>query len=330
MKELQKELAAGKFHKIYLFFGEETYLKREYKNKIKNACIDDEDTINFNQYEGKNVNPREIIDLSQTLPFFAEHRLIILENTGFFKKSSDELAEYAAEIPDTSILLFVETEVDKRTKLYKAVKKYGKIVEFPRQSEKILEKWVLSRIKKENCQVTKAAVTLFLQKTGADMENIASELEKLICYTIDKESITEDDVIQICTEQTSSRIFEMIRAIGEQNQKKALDLYYDLLTLKEPPLRILALISRQFWLLYQVKELTKLNRGRDDIAKLTGLHGFVVNQYISQSKGFKTSVLKDAVQHCVDTEESIKKGRIADKLGVELLIVKFSKNKTVS
>lgn len=325
MKELQKEIAAGKFHTIYLFYGDEAYLKRDYKKKLKDACIDKEDTINFNQYEGSNINPKEIIDLAETLPFFAEHRLILLENTGFFKKSCDELAEYVKEIPGTSILLFVESDVDKRGKLYKAVKKYGKAVEFPRQKEAILEKWVLGKIRKENLQITQDALTLFFQKTGVDMENIASELEKLLCYSIGQECITRREVEQICTEQTSNRIFEMIRAIGEQNQRRALDLYYDLLTLKEPPLRILALLTRQFRLLYQVKELVKLRRGKDEISKLVGLHSFVVGQYISQSKGFKTSVLKEAVKSCINTEEDIKKGRIADKLGVELLIVKYSK-----
>lgn len=325
MKELQKELATGKFHTIYLFYGEEAYLKKDYKKKLKDACIDKEDTINFNQYEGKSVNPKEIIDLSQTLPFFAEHRLILLENTGFFKKSCDELAEYVPEIPETSILLFVEDEVDKRTKFYKAVKKYGRVVEFARQNEKILEKWVLGKIKKKIVRLHREHFICFLKKPGIDMENIASELEKLLCYTMNKTDITGDDVSQICTEQTSNRIFDMIKAIALKKQKEALDLYYDLLTLKEPPLRILALLSRQFRLLYEVKNLAALNKTKDEIAKLTGLHSFIVNQYISQARGFKNSVLKESLRDCLNVEEEIKKGIIADKLGVELLIVKYSK-----
>ena len=87
------------------------------------------------------------------------------------------------------------------------------------------------------------------------MENISKELEKLLCYTMGRDVITSEDVKAICTEQTENKIFEMINAIAEKRQKKALDLYYDLLALKEPPMRILYLITRQFNLLMQVKDL---------------------------------------------------------------------------
>ena len=48
--------------------------------------------------------------------------------------------------------------------------------------------------------------------------------------------ITAEDVMAVTTEQTTNKIFEMVNAIAEHNQRKALDLYYDLLTLKEPPI----------------------------------------------------------------------------------------------
>lgn len=228
-------------------------------------------------------------------------------------------------MPNTTILLFVEDEIDKRTKTFKAAKKFGTVVEFQRQNEKVLEKWVLGKIKKENKQITRNALDLFFLKTGVYMENISSEIEKLLCYTLNKDSITEEDVEAVCTQQINNRIFDMIKAIAEKNQKKALDLYYDLLMLKEPALRILALLSRQFRLLYEVKQLQKLRKSRDEIAKYTGLHSFVVKQYITQAESFSTGLLKKANEDCIKTEEEIKSGKIADKLGVEILIIKYSK-----
>ena len=76
------------------------------------------------------------------------------------------------------------------------------------------------------------------------MGNIDRELEKLICYALDRDVITAEDVMAVTTEQTTNKIFEMVNAIAEHNQRKALDLYYDLLTLKEPPMRIMFLITR--------------------------------------------------------------------------------------
>ena len=94
------------------------------------------------------------------------------------------------------------------------------------------------------------------------MGNIERELEKLLCYTMGREVITKADIEAVCTTQISNHIFEMIRAVTRKNQKKALDLYYDLLSLKEPPMRIIFLLARQFNLIMQVKELTE--EGHDE------------------------------------------------------------------
>ena len=108
---------------------------------------------------------------------------------------------------------------------------------------------------KENKNITERDLNLFLDKTGSGMENIRGELEKLFCYCMERDVITAQDIEAVCTRQVSSQIFDMINAVAERRQKAALDLYYDLLTLKEPPMRILFLITRQFNLLLQVKEL---------------------------------------------------------------------------
>lgn len=89
------------------------------------------------------------------------------------------------------------------------------------------------------------------------MGNIDRELEKLICYCMDKDVIEAKDVEAVTTEQTTNKIFDMVNAIAEHNQKKALDLYYDLLTLKEPSMRIMYLISRQFQILLNIKDMSQ-------------------------------------------------------------------------
>jgi DNA polymerase-3 subunit delta len=70
---------------VYLLYGEEDYLKKQYKEKLRSAMLSPDDTMNFAYYEGKGINVKEVIDLAETLPFFAERRLIIMEDTGFFK-----------------------------------------------------------------------------------------------------------------------------------------------------------------------------------------------------------------------------------------------------
>lgn len=97
--------------------------------------------MNFTKYEGKGIEVREMIDLCETMPFFADHRVVLVENSGFFKNKCDELADYMKTLPDYLRLVFVEEEVDKRSRMYKAVKNCGRIVEFAKQDEKTLMRW---------------------------------------------------------------------------------------------------------------------------------------------------------------------------------------------
>jgi len=325
MKTIDNDIKLGQLKSAYLLYGEERYLIRQYKEKLKKALISPEDTMNFSVFEGDDINIKEIIDLAETLPFFADRRVIFLENSKLFKKGGDDLGEYLSDAPDTTFFVFVEEEVDKRSKLYKAVTKYGNAIEFVTQTDETLMKWVGGRISKEGKNITQAAYQSFISKTGTDMENIEKELEKLICYTMDKEVIEPADVEAITTEQISNKVFEMVDAIASHKQKHALDLYYDLLALKEAPMRILYLITRQFQIMMTVKVMSNQGFGNKDIAGKAGCPEWAVRKYQGQAKSFSLDQIKAAIEEGVSYEEAVKTGHLGDQIAVELFIVKYSK-----
>lgn len=324
MKQLNEDIKTGQLKHVYLLSGEEAYLRRQYRDRLRSALAG-EDTMNCHYFEGKEANPKEMIDLAETLPFLAQRRVIVVENSGLFKKGGEELAEYMTSMSETAYFIFAETEVDKRSRLYKAVKASGRATEFPLQDENTLRRWIAGLSAKESKGITDQTIRYFLEKTGSDMSNIRRELEKLFCYTLGGNVVTEADIDAVCTRRISNQIFEMVNAIADKKQEKALNLYYDLLALKEPPMRILFLIARQFNLLMQVKECRK--KGYDDhtIAGKTGLRDFVVKKYASQASRFEMDALKEAVSACVEAEENVKTGRLNDIMSVELLIVQYSR-----
>lgn len=166
MKSILEDIKTQNFKQAYLLYGEEAYLKHQYKNKLKNALLPEDDTMNFSRFEGKGTEIPKVIDLAETMPFFADRRVILLENTGFFKNKADALADYMGSLPDYLVLIFVEEEVDKRNRMYKAVQKQGRAVEFARQDEKTLMTWVLGMMKKEGKKITRQDMEDFLEKTG--------------------------------------------------------------------------------------------------------------------------------------------------------------------
>lgn len=323
MKFINDHIKRNEFKQVYLLCGEEEYLKKQYRDKLREAMISD-DTMNYSYYEGKKLNGKEIVNTADTLPFFTDRRLLVIENSGFFKSASDDIVDLVKNLPEYLHIIFVDSEVDKRNKLYKAVKDKGYISEMKFQDVSILSRWVNGLLATEGKSMDHRVMEQFLTKTGIQMDNIKAELEKVICYTLDRSEITEADIEAICTTQTTNKIFDMITAIALKQQKKALDLYYDLLLLKEPPMRIMYLITRQFNMMLQVKEMVNERYDNASIAKTLGIAAFLVGKYISQSKSFSYDEIRSALVDFAETEEAVKTGKLDDKTAVELIIIKYS------
>ncbi len=321
MRQINEDIKQGRLRQVYLLHGEERYLRRQYRDKLRNALCEEGDNMNVHFYEGRGTDTAAIIDLAETLPFFAQRRVIFLSDSGLFKSGGEKMAEYLASPSETTYFVFTESEVDKRSKLYKAVQSRGYAAEFAIQDENTLKRWIAGILNREKKKATEETILLLLSKTGTDMDNIQMELEKLLCYTMDREIITAQDVETICTTRISNHIFDMINAVALRQPKQALELYYDLLALKEPPMRILFLIARQCNMLLQVKELK--NRGFDNraIGSKIGVPPFIAGKYLSQASRFRSSVLRRAVEKSVEAEEAVKTGRMDDRMSVEILIL---------
>ncbi len=327
MKSIQEDIKTGNFKRAYLLFGEEAYLRRQYEQNLVRALIPEGDTMNFSRYEGKGIEVREIIELCETMPFFADHRVILIENSGFFKNKCDELADYMKELPEYVRMIFAESEVDKRSRMFKAVKGCGRAVEFVRQDEKNLMRWAAGILGREGRKITQRDMELLLARTGTDMGNIRMELEKLIAYTMGRDVVTARDIDAVCTVQINNKIFDMVRAVTEKNQKRALDLYYDLITLREPPMRILFLLSKQFRQLLMAKKMSASGMGQSEIASGLGIPSFALRNVMSCARAYTEPELEETLEDFVEAEEAVKTGRLEAVLSVELLIVKYSSGK---
>jgi DNA polymerase III subunit delta len=323
MQNIKEHIKQNKYKSVYLLYGSEDYLKKLYKNKLKISILDQSDEMNYSYFEGKNIDVYKVIAIAETLPFFSDRRLIIIENSGLFKAQSD-LADYMKEVPETTHFVFVESEVDRRNRLFKAVKNIGTISLMDGMDERNLKLWIASILAKDKKKITGNSIAYLLEKVGIDMENLSNEIEKLICYAIDREVISNEDIDAVCVTQVTSKIFQMIDAIAMKKQNTALSLYYDLLILKERPLSILYLITRHFNILLQIKELTNSGYNNSVMSQKVGIPPFTVGKYVSQSKNFTKELLMKVLKSCTDTEEQIKTGRLIDQMSIELLIVEYS------
>lgn len=323
MQRIKEDIKKKEFAPVYLLYGQESYLKNMYKNKLKEAIIAGDDGMNFSYFEGKDTEEQKVQDIADTLPFFAERRLIIIENSGWFK-SSNTFFEYLAGMPPATHIVFVENEVDKRGKLFKYISKSGVAVSMEEMQSKDLVLWIAKNCQQNNKKIRESTVQYFLEYVEHDMMHMQNELEKLFAYAHERDEITKADIDAVCTLQLHNRIFEMIDAVGEKNRNKTLQLYYDLLALREKPMSILFLLIRHFRILLLVKEQEALHTANNLIAKKAGVPPFTIKKYTYQAKKFSSDGILSAFTRCVDTEESVKTGKVKEQLAVELLLLELS------
>ena len=320
MKNILEDIKNNIFHRVYLLYGSETYLRSQYRDRLVRALIPDGDTMNFSRFEGKNTDPGEVISLADTMPFFAEHRVILLEETGFFKNKTDRMTDYLENLPDYLVLIFCETEIDKRGRAFKTLQKAGLAADFSEQKEEILVRWVLGILKKEGKKITRQDMEHFLSMTGTDMHTIRRELDKLLAYTLGREAVTRADMDAVCVEQLSDRVFDMVRAVTEHRNREAMEMYADLLAQKEPPLKILYLIGRQYNQLLQMRMFLAGRAGQKEIAEKLGIPAWSVGKQLPVARRYTEEQLRGMVEKITQTETDVKTGRLQEALCVELIL----------
>lgn len=320
MQTIDAQIKSGNLVPFHLIYGDEPYMVRYYKNKIKSMLAAEGDDMNSSFFEGDSIPLDEVASLGSTLPFFAEKRLILMENTGLFQSSND-MADLLSAFPDTTCVVFAEKRVDKRNRLYKWIQKNGCITECAARSEKDLVPWVGKYMKHHGKDCPRRTIEYLLSKTGFQMDSIINELDKLIGYTGERTEITDSDVDMISSGQPAGKIFDMIDAVIARENELVFRLYGDLLELKEPPPVILHLLGRHINILIQMKESGTSLPDRD-VAKKIGIPFFTVKKYKSQAAHFSRQQLLSLLEERADCEERFKTGKLSEKLVAEVFLIK--------
>lgn len=263
IKELKKSVADGDIKNLYLFYGEEEYLIKLYISQIKGKVIDNPslEDLNFAMFD--EFTQKGFTDAINTLPAFAEKKLIVYNQTGIFKEpgaSKDFLISELSDLPDYVTVIFREKSIDKKQKkLLAAVEKGGASVEFSYMTDAQLKSWVNIMINRLGKKMTVSNIEFLLRCTGSSMEVIENEVKKLCSYS-KNEIISHEEIDEIVTKSTENRIFELSDAIIKKNSDKVFKILRELETLREEPIAICALIGSAMCSIYKVKSAAPQNR----------------------------------------------------------------------
>ncbi len=329
MKTLENHIKNKTFSNIYLIFGEEEYLKTSYEKKLISSIIsEDLKMMNFDIFEGKNINISQIIDACDTMPFMSDYRLVILKNTGLIyegkKEDTTKLEKYLHTLPKTTILIFIEEKIDKKLKIFKTISSIGTSHQIGSLSENELVDWILNIFKDNNKDISTKEALYIIRNVGYNMDILLNEINKLISFKNNNTKITISDIDNICSKSVESKIFDLINFMANKNIDEAIQTYKNLIINKTSPFVVLNMISRQFRIILQCKYLYNKNYSINSIASELGLRDFIVKEAIKQSKNFSIKILLQAINECLEIDNNIKTGQIADEMAVEILIIKYT------
>ncbi len=346
--DLINGLKRGEIHPVYLFYGEESYLKEQAILRFKEWYLQGEPDMNFDLINGETTTPADIASRAETLPFFSGRRLVVVKNPTFFKgpkragkdaAADDEesagqrgeapLLEYIKNPLESTCLIFTTGDsVDKRKRVFKAIKKKGQALEFVFLSRGELARWLAQKTGAAGKKLAAGAGETLLNAAGPSLQKLVSELEKLFNYTYGREVITQDDIRQVCPVGIEENIFAIVDAVGGRRCGDALSGIRELLAAKEPPFKILSMISRQFRLLLQVRDLMGRGCPAREIPAILKIHPYTAQKIVAQCKNFSQDYLIVSIQSLSEVDLAVKTGRQEFYPAVENFLLKLCAGET--
>lgn len=313
---------------VCLMEGPEEYIKQSALERLRNALLPPGlEALNESVLE--NPEADAVIAAVETLPFMAERRLVIVKESGLLtgkmkdeQENAQKLCEYLEHLPDTACLVFyVRGKADGRKKLYTALKKKQAIVTFDALSEQELTRWIAQTLKGFGKVISADTAQQLAFTVGRDTALLKSELEKLAAHAGEREEVLPEDIAQVAVKSVECTVFEMVDALVAGKSAQAFTLLENLLRTGGERVGILAMIQRQYRILYHLKAMGEKKVPPAQMASSLGVPPFAVGRSLKQAQNYTLEELKEAMDLCIDTDYRIKSGQLGQENAVEKVML---------
>jgi DNA polymerase-3 subunit delta len=212
------------FKPVYWLEGEEDYYIDKIVYYAEHQLLSESEAgFNLSVFYGKDANWSDVVNACMRYPMFAEKQVVLLKEAQQMK-DIDKLENYI-EHPLASTIFVVsykEKTLDKRTKLYKTIKKDGEVFTSEKIKEYKLVEWVTEYIKAQDFSMSQKGVLLLVDHLGNDLNRIVNELEKITVNLGQRKTITEDDIEKYVGVSKEYNAFELQAAMSKKDLAKAI------------------------------------------------------------------------------------------------------------
>lgn len=296
---VRKNIEQKQFSPFYVLYGTESFLIEEMEQAIIDQALDKEAfEFNFARYDMDETPVELAVEDAETLPFLGEYRVVIIKNpyflTGKTEKKKVEhdlkkLEQYIDNPSPSAILIFTSDyeKLDQRKKIVKKLKKSGEMLEFAAADEKTIFHLLQDRAGREGAVMTQEANGRLLQLIGPHLAHLVKEVDKMALYVGEEGEITPEVVDLLCAKTLESNVFSLVDKVIKGRMDEGFTILHDLLKQNEEPIRLLALLARQFRIIFQVKQLKESGYTQGQMAKRLRLHPYAVKIASGQGRAFE-------------------------------------------
>ena len=281
--------------------GTNSYLLQTALRQKRAAFLSEFDSLALEAVDVAEWDTRKLLDMLGALPFLSPKRLVIMQGLAANKPAAEQIEKLLESVDETTDLVIVESKIDKRSVLYKTLKKQTDFHEFTEPDARDLPRWIMGEVKARGGGIGMAEATYLVSRIGAVQQLLSSELDKLMLY----QPVIARATIDLLTEQAAlSSIFDLIDAAFAGNFKRALDLYADQRSQNVEPLAIEALFV---WQLHSVVLMKAAgDKSSDTVAAEAGISPFVARKSAGLAAKRTLADLRRYVSELADLELTIK------------------------
>ncbi len=289
------------------------------------------------------ARPDEVLAMCNSLPFLDKMRLVEIEGVLATQQGSGggrrsgrrsapasggwaQLADAVPALPDTTILIFVDGDVQQNNPLLRSLSEHCAVHRESTPNAQALLQWIKQRAEDKGSSITPPAMQVLAELVGGDLWTIDRELEKLSLYATGR-SITDADVRAMVPYAQEANIFAAVDSIMDGRPGPALRSVMQLMEDGQEPLYIIAMIERQLRLIALARDLSDRGVSQPDLGRRMGANSdFVVRKTLGQARRLTLPQIRNRYRRVLESDLAIKQGRLEPALSLQLLVADLAAN----
>ena len=320
-RRMKQDLKSKTPGPLYIFYGEEDYLRDYYLGQLKKLCVPAGlESFNVHRLSGRSLDLQALSDAVDALPMMSPRTFVQVDDYDLFKapeKQRTAMTELLSDLPDYCTLVFLYDTISYKSdarmkKLAGVLREKGREVCFARQDQHDLTDWIIRRFRALDRDISAGDAQYLIFLCGDLMNGLIGEISKIGAYAKERR-VTRADIDAVSIPVLDAQVFAMTDALAKKNYDRTLSVLNDLLLLKQEPIMLLAVLGRQMRQLYSAR--VGLESGKDSrwLMKLWSMRSlYPADKLMEAARRHDLAWCRRAMARCAQTDLAMKSAAGAD------------------